>query len=241
MQCDHWSVQRHRGKDSTQPDSGQRNTLQHGRQTIRHSTMLHRKVSLWVETWSISRGLKVDAFFKSGDQTIPYTSYSVGMWLYPTSSDSASRDGFSATMPTQIQLWDPEWCPKHSVQTKSSQYVGLCIAWQQQIVCVSISLQLLPVVEEEDASMAYGDPFLGAMCVYKHNFRFLCVSHTRMQCSEECGYGLRSREVLCYSPVTLTQVPREFCDSSTMPVTKSRCFLRNCGKDLCQHLKRIMT
>lgn len=55
-----------------------------------------------------------------------------------------------------------------------------------------------------------------------------CTVH--MQCSASCGYGTRSREVKCHSPLSLTVVDKEFCDSSTMPPTESSCFVRNCGK-----------
>lgn len=61
-----------------------------------------------------------------------------------------------------------------------------------------------------------------------------CTKH--MQCSERCGYGTRSRAVQCRSPISLTVVAREFCDSSTMPRTTSSCFVRNCGESaaICQ-------
>jgi hypothetical protein len=48
------------------------------------------------------------------------------------------------------------------------------------------------------------------------------------QCTKSCGYGIRKRELTCYSPGTLTLVPNDFCDASERPAIYERCFAQNC-------------
>jgi hypothetical protein len=48
------------------------------------------------------------------------------------------------------------------------------------------------------------------------------------KCSLTCGYGVEERQLTCYSPRSLTEVPTDFCDVAIRPMSKRPCFIRNC-------------